>query len=946
MTPKSWSRLLLGSVRRQLTLSVAVVVTVMMTVLVWDLTARQEQSMRSQQVEQALALARSVAVSSSVWVASRDYAGLQEIIQGLDLYPDLTYAIVLDRSGRILAHSDTARRGQYLDDLPRDAQARVLLANIRAVDVASPVLLGDAHIGWVRLGLGNRHLSDDVVALRRNATMYGLTAILIATLFAVLTAGYLTRGLNAVRKVADAVDKGNTSLRLPVNGSDETAELARRFNSMLDTLASRERTLAEGGKLFEAVFENAAVGIAKVALDGRFVLINRAFCDILGYTRDEVLTPGFGFQKITFEEDLQPDLERVAQLLRGDDDRYTMEKRYVRKDGAIVWVDLWVYLVRSNDGVPLYFISAVQDIGGRKQTELALQLAASVFTHAREGIVIADRNGDILDVNTTFTQITGYTAEEVKGANPRILKSGQQDAAFYRTMYSELNEHGFWSGELWNRRKNGELYAVLQTISAVRDATGALTQYVALFSDITTLKMQQAQMEHIAHFDALTGLANRILLTDRLQQAMALATRRGQQLAVVYIDLDGFKTINDKFGHETGDELLIALARRMLEALRDGDTLARIGGDEFVAVLVDLPDVTTCLPVMQRLLHEANQPVSIKGLQLQVSASQGVTFYPQQGDITADQLLRQADHAMYQAKVAGKNRYHLFDAERDSVLRYQYESVERLHEALLRGELVLYYQPKINMRSGKVIGAEALIRWSHPERGLLPPAEFLPAIENHALAVQVGEWVIEQALTRCEAWHAAGMDIGVSVNVGALQLQQPDFVQRLTTILSRHAPRCASALELEVLETSAVHDFAQISQVISACAALGVRFALDDFGTGYSSLTYLRRLRVQTLKIDQSFVRGMLEDPEDMAILRGIISLASAFKRDVVAEGVETAAHGTQLLQLGCELAQGYGIARPMPAQTFLTWAGSWTPPHEWDELPWLGGLGTHDDAG
>ncbi|MBK6998427.1 MAG: EAL domain-containing protein [Rhodoferax sp.] len=466
-----------------------------------------------------------------------------------------------------------------------------------------------------------------------------------------------------------------------------------------------------------------------------------------------------------------------------------------------------------------------------------------------------------------------------------------------------------------------------------RDGDGKPLRMIGTNTDISERKDHERTLKHIAHFDALTNLANRILLADRLQQAMAQAQRRQQHLAVVYLDLDGFKRINDRYGHQIGDQVLITLAARMKETLREGDTLARLGGDEFVAVLIDLDDAAGCTPLLIRLLEAAAQPVAVDDLSLQVSASLGVTFYPQKQDLDADQLLRQADQAMYQAKLAGKNRYHVFDAEQDSHLRLQHESLERIRQALNNGEFVLYYQPKVNMRSGTVIGAEALIRWQHPEKGLLAPAAFLPIIENHPLAVDVGEWVISTALAQMQHWRAVGLDLPVSVNIGARQLQQGNFVTRLRSILAAHQHMRPDWLELEVLETSALADMAQVSQVIDDCAQFGVRYSLDDFGTGYSSLIYLKRLHVTTLKIDQSFVRDMLDDPDDLAILQGIIGLAAAFKRQVIAEGVETVAHGIVLLQLGCELAQGYGIARPMPADNLPGWVADWPSDAAWRAL-------------
>ncbi len=505
-------------------------------------------------------------------------------------------------------------------------------------------------------------------------------------------------------------------------------------------------------------------------------------------------------------------------------------------------------------------------------------------------------------------------------------------AAVITVAIAEAAAKGFSSGRSYALQlQQGERWFDL-SVAPMCVVAGHQQHFILIARDVTANKVHQDQLEHMAHFDALTNLPNRLLLSDRLHLAMSQAQRRGQQLAVAYLDLDSFKCINDQYGHDVGDDFLIALAHCMKDTLREGDTLARMGGDEFVAVFVDLDHVNASLPMLDRLLKATAEQVNLGELKLQVSASLGVTFYPQLQDVDADQLLRQSDQAMYQAKLAGKNRYHVFDAEQDSSIRGHHESLDHIRNALDDGELVLYYQPKVNMRSGRVIGAEALIRWQCPKRGLLPPAAFLPVFEDDPLAVQVGEWVIETALQQVEVWRAAGLDIPVSVNVGARQLQQANFVERLRAMLATHPQLPPGCLELEILETSALKDMAQVSQVIDECARLGVNFALDDFGTGYSSLTYLKRLRVTLLKMDQSFVRDMLDDPDDLAILEGVIGLARAFKRQVIAEGVETVAHGTRLLQLGCEQVQGYGIARPMPGADMPAWVAAWRPAPEWAE--------------
>jgi diguanylate cyclase (GGDEF)-like protein/PAS domain S-box-containing protein len=690
------------------------------------------------------------------------------------------------------------------------------------------------------------------------------------------------------------------------------------------------RALAASEERFRTIFDVLPIGISLGDRQGHIVDCNSAAERMLGVSKDEYLARNDNSADWqVFRPDGTPMPTSEFSTVRALAERrpvldVTME---VRTPAGSAWLSASATpLDHRRYGV----LGAFVDISERRIAERKLQLVASVFTHAREGIMITDAQGDIVDVNDAFSRITGYSREEALGNNPRILNSGRQPPEYYTTMWRSLIESGHWSGEVWNRRKSGEVYAEMQTVSAVRDASGATLNYVALFSDITPMKEHQQQLEHIAHYDALTHLPNRVLLADRLQQAIIQSQRRHHSIAVVFLDLDGFKAVNDSHGHAIGDTLLIALSHRMKAALREGDTLARIGGDEFVAILVDMEEPNDCEPVLARLLQAASGPVVAGMSVLQVSASMGVTIYPQDG-ADPDMLMRHADQAMYLAKQSGKNRYHLFDVQQEAAVKARRESFERIRQALDSHELVLYYQPKVDMRSRKVVGVEALIRWQHPERGLLLPAEFLPVIEDHPMSVEVGEWVIDTALAQMSAWQAAGLNMPVSVNIGAYQLQQDDFADRLIELLGAHPDVPPNHLELEVLETSALEDIGKVSQIMHTCHALGVRFALDDFGTGYSSLTYLRHLPAELIKIDQSFVRDMLGDIDDMAIVTGVIGLATAFGRHVIAEGVETAAHGTQLMAMGCELAQGYGIARPMPARDLPDWVTQWTLEPPWD---------------
>ncbi|MGA2571030.1 MAG: PAS domain S-box protein [Terracidiphilus sp.] len=693
--------------------------------------------------------------------------------------------------------------------------------------------------------------------------------------------------------------------------------------------------LRESKELLRLFIGQAPVALAMFDTEMRYLATSQRWLDMLKLTENEILGRS--------HYDILPGIpeswkEEHRRALAGEAVR-TEESRIEGADGKEAWYRREILPWRAGDGSIGGILVFAEDITKRKEAEDRLRLAASVFTGAREGIVITDSTGAILEVNEAFTQITGYTREEVLGRNPKLFNTGLQSKEFYDDLLDTLVREGHWSGELWNRTKNGDVLAEMLTINAIHDANGEVVQYVGLFTDITQIKEHEKQLERIAHYDALTGLPNRALFADRLRQAMAHARRTKKLLAVAYFDIDGFKAVNDRYGHLTGDVLLTALAFRMKRVLREGDTLARLGGDEFAAVILDIDDASACSATLNRLLASAAEEAQIGEIMLRVSASAGVAFYPQTEDVDADVLLRQAGQAMYQAKLAGRKRISVFDPNQDQLVRGRHENIEHIREALAAKQFVLYYQPKVNMRTGKVIGAEALIRWQHPERGLLPPGMFLPVIEDHPLAVDLGDWVLESALTQMESWQAEGFDLPVSVNVGATELQQPGFADRLRARLAAHPKVKPASLELEVVETSAMQDVVRTSQVLSACRELGVSIGLDDFGTGYSSLTYLKRLPANILKIDQSFVRDMLEEPENLTILEGVLGLAAAFHRQVIAEGVETAEHGLMLLQMGCDLAQGYGIARPMPAGRVLAWAAAWKPDPLWAEVP-----AVHDD--
>lgn len=709
---------------------------------------------------------------------------------------------------------------------------------------------------------------------------------------------------------------------------DDTGEAVAMHGTLQDVTERKtaEAELRSSNNLLQMFIEHAPAALAMFDREMRYLAVSQRWLDVYHLKREAVL----GHLHYKVFPDLPERWKAVHQRGMAGEGIRNDEDHFDRADGTVQWLKWEILPWQGQDGAVGGIVLFVEDITEQKKTEERLHLSASVFTHASEGILITDATGTILEVNAAFTRMTGYARRELIGRNPRMLKSGLQSQDFYAEMWRHLREEGHWSGEIWNRAKDGHIIAELITISTIPGADGKPKQYVALCSDITSFKEQEKQLQRITHYDLLTGLPNRALLGDRLHQAMAQAHRSGHAVAIVNLDLDDFRAVNDEHGHTVGDQLLLEMTRRMHAALREGDTLARVGGDELVAVLLDQRNAEETEILVERLLHAVAEPVEMGGLTVKVSASAGVTVYPQADDVDADQLLRQADQAMYQAKLAGKGRQHLFDPALDRSVRGHLEELGRVRQALETGELLLHFQPKVNMRTGAVVGVEALIRWQHPTRGLLMPGQFLPIADGNPLMVELGDWVLRTALNQCEAWRKMGLDLPVSVNVDALQLQQPDFTEKLEALLAQHSRLGPGRLELEVLETSALEDIARVSRVMQGCGRLGVRFALDDFGTGYSSLSYLKWLPIPVLKIDRTFVRDMLVDPEDLTLLEGVLGLATAFRREAIAEGVETLEHGLMLLRLGCELGQGYGISPPLPPEAVPGWVARWQPDARW----------------
>ena len=560
--------------------------------------------------------------------------------------------------------------------------------------------------------------------------------------------------------------------------------------------------------------------------------------------------------------------------------------------------------------------------------EADLRLASMVFEHASEAIVISGADKKIIDVNPAYEAMTGYRREEVLAKDPGISRSGRHDQEFYRTMWRDIVERGVWSGEIWDRRKTGELFPSRLTITAIKNTQGAVTHYVGIFNDISQQKANEEMLERLAYFDPLTRLPNRALFLERLRQHITLAQRNARLFALMFLDLDRFKYVNDTLGHVVGDELLVVVAKRIQRCVRSDDMVARLSGDEFTVMLSNLAGVDDCALVANQIIRAVSEKMVIRGHDLHIGLSIGVAVYPEDGD-ESEVLIRNADTAMYQAKEAGRGVYKFYTEEMNKRTVHRVSMERNIRQGLERGEFMVHYQPKVNVADGGVVGLEALLRWQHDGR-LISPAEFIPVAEDTGLILPLGEAMLDMVATQLRAWlrDEAMQVYPVAVNLSGKELQRGvELVKRLAATLERHGVP-ASLLEVEITESMIMTDLNEAVAIMEQLGAMGVGIAIDDFGTGYSSLSYLKRFPIDALKIDRSFIADIETDADDAAIVASIISMAKDLKLGVVAEGVETEQQLAYLRGKGCDVAQGYLFSKPVPAQIYSQWQQDWCRNH------------------
>ena len=701
------------------------------------------------------------------------------------------------------------------------------------------------------------------------------------------------------------------------------------------------RGLRESEESFRRIFDESSAPIMLIKNNGQIIDTNQAAVRLFGYPGKHLLV---GKAPTDMALPCQPNGRDSLQMAH-EMIVITLDKGYHHfgwqmqcMDGSLVDTEITLTKI-TVEGEPLIH-AQIRDLTEQNRLGAALyaekERAEITLASIGDAVITTNAEGHITFINHVASHLTGWLASEAIGQPMTDVFHIVDEAT--RTRIVNTVDTVLKNGKTINLdnqtiliSRDGKEYNIEDSAAPIFLHGDTLLGCVVVFHDVSEKHQLLKNVHWQAGHDVLTGLPNRALLADRFERALTHTLRQKNLLGVCLMDLDQFKPVNDLYGHTMGDRLLIEVTTRMNQAVRGDDTVARLGGDEFVILLSDIANREQLELVLQRLLETVSAPYVIGEHTLTISASIGVAVYPLD-DVDADTLLRHADQAMYLAKQAGRNRIHWFDVANDRQVQTSQQTLARIKKALKNNELCLYYQPKFNMRSGSIVGMEALLRWQHPEKGLVPPMEFLPLAEQDDLIIEIGEWVIEQALQQTARWSAAGKDWPISVNIAARHFQLPNFLDRLQAILARHPESPPQQLEIEILESVTLGDIQHVQQLIYACQALGIRFSLDDFGTGYSSLSYLKRLPANTLKIDQSFVRDMLDDHDDLAMIEAIINLAASFNRAVVAEGVETAEHGVMLMRLGCDIGQGYGIARPMPAAQVMEWAAQFTPDRKWQQ--------------
>lgn len=922
------------SFRSQLIYGFSIISAVLIVGFTYSVVSYQSNFLQKESISQAKNRSEAIAASSKVWLMSNDYIGLEEVIENFSSFKDTLFIAIINIDGKVLAHTDHTLIGKYVADQDRINYLKKLteptLHNMRpdelsllkaedSIDVLRVIHYKEQHLGFVHLRIDQKTFQENVYNTIFQGTAFTLLTILLSILFTFAVTNLFMKQLLHLLKVMKAYREGETHVQADENVVEEIAELASEFNDLMETLNTSQQLILQLNERQKLALSANNDGIWDWNLLDDTVYFSPRWKEILGYAEDEIGNSLSEWESRVHPDDLESTLFDVQKNIDGKTEYYENIHRLRHKDGHWVWVlDRGKTLFENNK--PVRMLGTHTDITKEKEKQLEYAKQALIMNQIHDSVISTDIEGTILSWNKGSEIMLGYSKEEAIGKNISMIFT-LEDEHRHEEYLRELSEQNFLSVDTQLVTKDKERLAVISSLSLVKDENEQKMGLIYISQDISKRKQaekelleQKVILEFQAHHDSLTGLYNRALFKKNLEKALFLAKEQNTSIALLFIDLDNFKEINDSLGHATGDRVLISVAQRLKHLLTNNETLARLGGDEFIIMLENIQNSREVSKLAQKIIHNLSLPMKFQETTLYVSCSIGISLYPNDGE-TLDNLMKYADSAMYKAKDEGRNNFQFYDVSMTELATKRVLIESALREALNNQEFLVYYQPQVNAKSGKLIGMEALVRWQHPTMGFLSPADFIPVAEATGLIVQLDRYVMRTAISQLVEWYKDGLNPGVlALNLTVQQIYQRDFIEMLRSTLQELECK-PEWLELEVTESQIMKNPQEAVKILNVISAMGIELAIDDFGTGYSSLSYLKKLPLNKLKIDQSFVKDLPHNEHDIGITKTVIALAKSLNLSIIAEGVETQEQKDFLLESGCENVQGYFYSKPLPSE-------------------------------
>ena len=924
------------SFRTQLIYGFGFILTVIIITFTYTITKYQSGFLHEEALTQAKNRSLALATTSKTWIMANDYIGLDEVIDNFSVYDDLVFVGIINTDGKIIAHSDKALVGKFIADKPRvtfleeslkptivhDNKNKIILENERYIDIVRVIHQDNLHIGLVHIRLDQAHRQATINSSIYQGVIFTILSVIIGIIFAFFVANGLMKQLLKLITTMKRLRGGNKHIKADESGLEEISELSHEFNDLIETLHTSEKLNKELKERMELALLGSNDGIWDWDIVEDSVYFSPRWKEMIGYSDDELPNELTSWTNRVHPDDIDGVWIDATKNMEGETEFYENTHRMKHKDGHWVWILDRGKTQFDESGKAIRMIGTHTDINDDKEMQLKYAQQAQMIEQTHDSVISTDLEGFIVTWNYGAQLILGYKAAEVIGKHISMIYR-KEDIPQLQQNIEMLMKEGEYNLDTTLVKKSKEPVSVALALSILRDEDGNPTHMVGYSQDITKRKQaeyellkQQHTLKYQAHHDALTALPNRILFNDRLEQAIEKAKRNETKMALLFIDLDHFKEINDSLGHAIGDEILKVTTKRLQNTIRDEDTLARLGGDEFTIIMEEMKDGNDASILAEKILKVLADAINIDDNMLYVSSSIGISLYPEDGTSVSN-LLKYADSAMYKAKDEGRNNYQFYSVEMTELASQRVVMETSLRLALKNSNFIVYYQAQVNAEKNELIGMEALVRWQHATMGLVSPANFIPLAEATGMIVELDRYVMRTAMSQLVEWHKEGLNPGVlALNLSIKQLQQKDFIEILVVMFDE--TQCEPEwVEFEVTESQLITNPEETIKVLNQINDLGVELAIDDFGTGYSSLSYLKKLPISKLKIDQSFVKDLPNDTDDAEITKAVISLAKNLNLRVIAEGVETKEQKEFLVSNGCKDIQGYYYAKPMPAEEF-----------------------------